>query len=93
MKRIGVLLLIVLVLSILSPLTVELAPVKEGASIVSLDLCNAHGSGLSVNSIAPCICMSSLTEPILGVVSVKEDIEIPVNPFILAYQKEEPPRV
>lgn len=84
--------LFAVVISLLSPFSINLSPAAEGSSLITLDSCHA-GHPLSVNAESPCICEHI---NVLNVVEAESSIDgVPssLRHFFTTFRKDRPPRI
>lgn len=89
----GILILLVLTISIIPPLTINISPSSNEASILTLNICHALNPILSTNSDSPCLFESSFKEIKLEVSNIQKEIEPVPNLFLVSFQIEHPPKV
>lgn len=93
MKGKGIFLLILLLLSVFAPLSLNIAPAKDGTYLLSLDVCNAQAAALSTSFDVPCICSSPVKVCSICFMAVLgPDTDI-FYTYLLPYLTEHPPRV
>jgi len=92
MKIQRILVVIALSLSVLSPLSVSISPLDDHSYIMTLDVCNASGSALSVNADAPALLESSGKLCPLAFCGHTEVIYSACKLSLLSSQLERPPR-
>jgi hypothetical protein len=88
--------LIALMASIISPASFKIIKIRKGRRpliILSLDVCHASNSSLSVNADKPCLCECPWKPTPLKFVSLHEIISPRLDLPILAFPIEQPPRV
>jgi len=94
MKRAVITLLVLSVLLIAIPGTIRIAQIKEGALLISLDICHVSSAHHPfVYAIAHYINMSPVRIPNPTASGNYKNIAFNFHPFILIHQKKKPPRV
>lgn len=91
--KLKVTVLIALTIAIFSPMSINLAPASHGTFLLTLDVCNAGGQHLSVNSDSASICEEPSTPCIFEVTTSVEIIKLVFRPYLIAIQKDRPPQV
>jgi len=91
--RVVVLTLIVLIVSITSPFSINMSPSCHGTFLFNLDVCHASISAVSVNSPMPVIHECPCKTIPLGFAYFYDSFDPTFNSFLIAFQKDRPPRV
>jgi len=92
MKKVALILLMVLFSALCSPLTIIAAPSDSGSFLVTLDVCNASGSFLSVNADCPAIQECSLNIVPLVFLEYLDEVRPLFNPSVIISKQERPPQ-
>ena len=92
MKIQSILILIVLSFSILSPLSISISPLDDHSYIVTLDVCHASGSAVSVNADIPALQESLCNLCPLGLCGYTRIIDPSSKPSLIASDLEHPPK-
>ncbi|GER94037.1 hypothetical protein A45J_1795 [hot springs metagenome] len=88
--------LMALIASIISPASFKMIKIRKGRRpliILSLDVCHASNSSLSVNADKPCLCECTYKPVPLKLISLYEIISPRLDLPILAFTIEQPPKV
>lgn len=93
MRPNSVILLAVLCLSLVSPLTIHLAPAGQGEHFVTLDVCHASDASLSVNADSPVLYESPSRLLAPGFAGFYETGSVVFAPYVSLLQQERPPRI
>ena len=91
--KVKVTLLIALTIAIFSPMPINLAPDSHGTFLLTLDVCNAGGHHLSVNSDSAIICEEPSTPCAFDLPTSVEIIKPVFKSYLIAIQKDRPPQV
>ncbi len=83
-----------LVVQIVAPLTFHVnSPFdSDNPSLISIDVCQASGASLSVDSESFCICESEYTIGPLWMSGFHVNGMRPMSPFLIASRSDKPPR-
>lgn len=95
MKVSSILILAVLLLSLISPLAVHVTSAlpDSGRSLVTLDVCHASDSSLSVNADSPSLHECPCKYVPLAFAGIHESDSAVFVPYLISVQHERPPRV
>ena len=93
MKMRAVLIMAALVISIVLPLKIHLAPTDGNRHVLSLDVCSAEGSMMTVNAHMPVIHQSPCNLCLLNFKEFYRISNLQFSPLFIPFQKDRPPRV
>jgi len=89
----GLLILIALSLSIISPLSINISFTHDGTYLVTLDVCHASSPPLSVNTDMPYQHESPSQLAVLEATDLYETLDPKFSPLLITLQIDHPPRV
>ena len=93
-KLVQIMILIVLCFSTLSPVTIVSPHIgTKILSILTLDVCHISGDGIFINPDTPFIYECPFRYILLRFAGFYESLDSVFNTFLIAFQKEHPPRV
>jgi hypothetical protein len=92
MKIQAILIVIVLSLSILSPLSISISPLDDHSYILTLDVCHASGSAVSVSADFPALQEAPCKLSPLGLCGYARIIDLSCKPSLIASDLERPPK-
>ncbi len=93
MRTAGLLVIILLIISVFSPVSFHFEPAGKDKVIVALDVCNPDGSFFSVNGDAKEMCISTYNVPVPELTGSIGTFDVVLKPTLIPYKKERPPRV
>ncbi|MBA4373630.1 MAG: hypothetical protein C0402_12320 [Thermodesulfovibrio sp.] len=93
MKLRSLILLIVLCLSLASPLTIHLASAGQEEHLVTLDVCHTSDASLSVNADSPALFEAPCNPLAPEYAGTHEAGSTVFTPYVSSLQQERPPQV
>lgn len=92
MKSSAALLLVSLMLSIAAPFTIHISATDDVDALITLDLCNASHSSISVNSDSPAVQEATCCVAPAGLAGhIETDYRNSV-PFVPGFKEDRPPK-
>ena len=91
--KVKITILIALTITIFSPMSINLPPASDGTFLLTLDVCNAGGHHLSVDSDSASICDQPSALLIFEPTTSVEIIRPVFKPYLISIQKDRPPQV
>jgi hypothetical protein len=93
MKMSTVLLLVSLMLTIAAPFTLNISPSDNATVLLTLDVCNASQSAISVNADTLAVQESICTLAPASLSGYIQTVYCPSKPFVSVFKKDRPPEV
>jgi hypothetical protein len=93
MKRVSITLLIVLFLAMCAPLTIAAFPYDHESCLITLDVCNASHSAVSVNADSPVVQASYSHLYSLAFFGYVDILDPSFKLAVFAFTHERPPKV
>ncbi len=85
--------LVALIVSILTPVSINFSPAANGTALVSLDVCSAGAHSLAPNSESVCLSESLVTVRLFELTSTVAVVRPVLKPLLFAFKKDRPPQI
>ncbi len=92
MRITGLFIILLLLLAVLSPLSINVSPLAKGSYIVTFDVCHASGSSVLIDSDMPVIDERAFIVTALEFAGFIESVDQRPGSNIIFFQFDRPPR-